>query len=125
MKQLALLALMCGMGIVVAQEPPAKDAPQNTPKVEKGKGPFGKGGPRGKDKPSSFKTMLEKSDKNKDGAISKDEVDEKTWSRLGKEDADKDGKVTEKEHSEFRKSMMEKAFGKRRGEAPKDAPKKN
>lgn len=130
MKKLALLALVCGMGVLVAQEPqkdqpPTKDAPAKGPFGRGGRGPFGSKGEKGPMGPTSWKSLTEKFDKNKDGSLAKDEVDEKTWSRLGKEDADKDGKVTEKEHADYRKAMMDKAFGKKRGEAPKDAPKKD
>lgn len=77
--------------------------------------------------PPSFKEMLEKSDKDKDGAISKSEVDERTWARIGRADADKDGKVTEKEYAAHRKSILDRAAGKRpsRGEKKGDEPAKD
>lgn len=77
--------------------------------------------------PPSFKEMLEKSDKDKDGAISKSEVDEKAWARIGRADADKDGKVTEKEYAAHRKSILDRAAGKRpsRGEKKGEEPAKD
>ena len=137
MKNLALMGMFVGLGLLAAQEPqkeapkdaPPKDAPQKGEGRGKGpfggrfegKGPFGRGDKgKGGFVPPSFKAMLEKSDKNKDGALGKDEVDSKMWDRLGKADADKDGKVTEKEFSDNRKAMLDKLSGKKGDEKKKD-----
>lgn len=119
MKKLALLVMVLGMGILVAQEP-APQQKDNPPVKKEGRRPFGPRGEKGPMGPPSFKSTLEKFDKNKDGAISKDEVEDKMWERMGKADTDKDGKVTEKEFNDYRKSIMEKALGKKRKDVPKD-----
>ena len=137
MRRVALLGMFVGMGLLVAQEPPkdapAKDAPSKDAPAKgegrgkgpfggrfEGKGPFGRGEKgKGGFVPPSFKSMLEKSDKNKDGALGKDEVDSKMWDRLGKADADKDGKVTEKEFADNRKAMLDKFAGKKKAEENK------
>lgn len=118
MRMLALMGLICGMGILVAQEPAPQK--QDEPKKEKreGRRPFGGEKGKGPMGPPSFKGMLDKFDKNKDGALSKDEVDSKMWDRLGKADKDMDGKVTEKEFADNRKALFDKALGKK-GEGKK------
>ncbi len=127
MYRLAFFGLVAGMGMLVAQEP-VQEKKEGAPAKEgekrgkgpfggrfEGKGPFGRGEKgKGGFVPPSFKSMLEKSDKNKDGALSKDEVDSKMWDRLGKADADKDGKVTDKEFADSRKAMMDKLAGKKK-----------
>ncbi len=65
-------------------------------------GPRPSGGPdKGKDAPDKGKggpgEMLKRADKNGDGNISKDEVPEEAWTRLGKLDKDSDGVVTKEE----------------------------
>jgi len=41
--------------------------------------------------------VMQRFDKNNDGALTKDEVGEKKWARIGKADANNDGKVTKAE----------------------------
>lgn len=120
MRMLALMGLICGMGILIAQEPAPQK--QDEPKKERkeGRRPFGGEKGKGPFAPPSFKSMLDKFDKNKDGALSKDEVDGKMWDRLGKADKDMDGKVTEKEFADNRKAMLDKALGKKGDGKKKD-----
>jgi hypothetical protein len=109
MKKLALLGLVCGMGILVAQEPPVekKDSPV---KPLDGKGPRGE---KGKFGPISWKKLLETNDKDKDGLLSKDELSggRNMWDRWQKADEDKDGKLSEKEFNDFQKKLMERFKG--------------
>lgn len=118
MKRLALLALLFGMGALIAQEP----APQkpDEPKKEGPRRPFGGDQGKGPMAPLSYKSLVQKFDKNKDGVLSKDEIDEKTWTRLSKYDKDMDNKVTEKEFTEGRKQLLDKALGKKKEEKKKD-----
>lgn len=114
MKKLALVVLLYGMSFLVAQEPPQNKEEPKKERREPGRRPFGPRGEKGPMAPPSFKTMLEKFDKNKDGSLSKDEVEGRMWDRMGKADADKDGKVTEKEFAEHRKTVLDKASGKKK-----------
>jgi hypothetical protein len=129
MNKLALLSLVCGMGILVAQEPPAekKDGPAKPLDGGKGprggKGPFGGdkgpfGGDKGKFGPISYKKLLETNDKDKDGVLSKEELSggRNMWDRWQKADEDKDGKLSEKEFNDYQKKLMERFKGGKRGE---------
>ena len=120
MNRLALLGMICGMGMLVAQEPAPQKPDEPKPERKEGRRPFGGEKGKGPMAPPSFKSMLEKFDKNKDGALSKDELEGRMWDRVGKADADKDGKVTEKEFADHRKELMEKALGKK-GKDRKDS----
>ena len=110
MKKLALLALLCGMGFLVAQEP-SKDQPPV-------KRPFGD---KGKSGPLSFKKLLETNDKDKDGVLSKEELSggRNMWERWQKADINKDGKIDEKEFNDFQKKLMERFKGGKNGEGKK------
>jgi len=116
MNKLALLGLVCGMGILLGQEPPVekKDGPAKPlegGKGSRGKGPFG--GEKGKFGPISWKKMLETSDKDKDGFLSKEELSggRNMWDRWQKADEDKDGKLSEKEFNDYQKKLMERFKG--------------
>lgn len=117
MKKLALLALICGMGVLVAQEPAPQKGPP--PKGEKGR-PFGKGERRG---PLSYKKLLDLHDKDKDGVLSKDELskDSNMWDRWKKADVNMDGKLSEKEFNDYQKELMDRfKGGKKREDQKKD-----
>lgn len=116
MKKLALLVLLCGMGILVAQEPPVEKKGDPAKPVDGGKdsrkkGPFG--GDKGKFGPISWKKILETSDKDKDGFLSKEELSggRNMWDRWQKADEDKDGKLSEKEFNDYQKKLMERFKG--------------
>jgi len=64
------------------------------------------GGPGGKGNPGE---MLKRADKNGDGNISKDEVPEEAWARLGRLDTNKDDTVTKEEFAAARGGMKGKA----------------
>ncbi len=121
MRALAMLALVLGMGVLVAQEPaPQKDFPPA--KGEKGgprgKGPFG--GDKGGRGPISYKKLLETNDKDKDGVLSKDELSGRNmWDRWQKADVNMDGKIDEKEFNDYQKKLMERFKGGKRGEEKK------
>lgn len=70
----------------------------------------GKGRPGGKPdgRPGNPGEMLKRADKNGDGNISKDEVPEEAWARLGRLDTDKDGTVTKEELAAARDKMKGK-----------------
>lgn len=121
MKRLALFVLIFGMGALIAQEPaPQKPEEPKKERRDGGRRPFGGDKGKGPVAPLSFKSLLQKSDKNKDGVLSKDEVDEKTWTRLSKYDKDMDNKVTEKEFADGRKQLLDKALGKKQEDKKKD-----
>ncbi|MDF1659321.1 MAG: hypothetical protein P1U58_17020 [Verrucomicrobiales bacterium] len=68
---------------------------QEEAKAGRPDGPKPSGGPeKGKGGPGD---MLKRADKNGDGNISKDEVPEEAWERLGKLDKDSDGVVSKEE----------------------------
>jgi hypothetical protein len=116
MKKLALLVLICGMGVLVAQEPAPQKGPP--PKEEKGRPPFGKD--RG---PISWKKLIETNDKDKDGFLSKEELSggRNMWDRWKKADVDMDGKLSEKEFNDYQKEVMERfKGGKKREDRKKD-----
>lgn len=109
MKKLALLGLVCGMGMLIAQEPapvkpdePKKDRKEGGPRGEKSK--FG---------PISWKKLLETNDKDKDGLLSKEELSggRNMWDRWQKADEDKDGKLSEKEFNDYQKKVLERFKG--------------
>jgi hypothetical protein len=112
---LCILALVFGMGILVAQEPvPQKNGPkqQDVPmKDGKGVPPRGKGGERRG--PLSWKKLVDSMDKNKDSFLSKDELNVKSnmWDRWQKGDVDMDGKLSEKEFDDYQKKLMDRFKG--------------
>jgi hypothetical protein len=117
MKKLALLGLVCGMGILVAQEPvPQK---QDEPKKERREG--GPRGEKGKFGPISYKKLLETNDKDKDGVLSKEELSggRNMWDRWKKADINMDGKLDEKEFNDYQKKLVERFKGGKRGEDKK------
>jgi hypothetical protein len=119
MKKLALLALMCGMGFLVAQEPGNTPDKKPPTKEEGGRRPFGpKGGDKGKFGPISYKKLLETHDKDKDGVLSKDELSggRNMWERWQKADVNMDNKLDEKEFNDYQKNLMERFKGGKRGE---------
>jgi hypothetical protein len=117
MNKLALLALMYGMGILLAQEPPVEKKGDPAKPLDGGKGPRGGKGPFGGEKgkfgPLNWKKMLEVSDKDKDGFLSKDELSggRNMWDRWQKADEDKDGKLSEKEFNDYQKKLMDRFKG--------------
>lgn len=62
-----------------------------------------RGGPPGPGGPPAFDTLLAAFDANDDGALSKEEVPGRVWSRLSGADADGDGVVTAAEFDAARK----------------------
>jgi hypothetical protein len=119
MKKLALLGLMCGMGLLIAQEPAQKDQPPVKVPPTKGERPKGKGGFG----PLSYKKLLETNDKDKDGVLSKEELSggRNMWERWQKADVNMDGKIDEKEFNDYQKKIMERfKGGKNREERKKD-----
>jgi Ca2+-binding EF-hand superfamily protein len=64
-------------------------------KLRGGKGRHG--GPGGESCAKGHGQMFERMDKNKDGALTADEVQDKFWQHLVKADANHDGKVTKEE----------------------------
>lgn len=125
MKKLALLALICGMGFLVAQEPAPtqKDGPNKPLDGGKGpRGPFGgKGGEKGRFGPLNWKKLVETKDTDKDGLLSKEELSKGSnmWDRWEKADLNKDGKLDEKEFNDYQKKLIERVKGGRRGEDKK------
>jgi len=113
MKKLVMLVMLCGMGMLVAQEPVQKKGDEKPLDGGKGrgKGPFG--GEKGKFGPISWKKMLETSDKDKDGFLSKEELTggRNMWDRWQKADEDKDGRLSEKEFNDYQKKLMERFKG--------------
>lgn len=75
-----------------------------------GKGEPGKGGPG---------EMLKRADRNGDGNISKDEVPEEAWTRLGRLDKDSDGVVSKEEMAAGMAAMR---GGKGKGGPPQGGP---
>jgi len=115
MRALALLGLFVGMGVLLAQEPVQDKKDKFPPKGEK------RGGERFG--PISWKKLLETSDKDKDGLLSKEELSggRDMWSRWSKADVDMDGKLSEKEFNDYQKKLMDRfKGGKGREEKKKD-----
>ena len=107
---LAMFGLVCGMGILVGQEP----VPMNGPKQQDVPMKDGKGvPPRGKRGPLSWKKLVDSMDKNKDSLLSKDELNVKSnmWDRWQKGDVDMDGKLSEKEFDDYQKKLMDRFKG--------------
>lgn len=76
-------------------------------------GPGASGGPdKGKGGPGE---MLKRADQNGDGNISKDEVPEQAWDRLGKLDKDNDGVVTKEELGAGMAAMRDQGKGGSKG----------
>ncbi len=73
--------------------------PGDKPKGKPGDRPEGKDGerPKGGPRDGAPGEMFKRADKNNDGKISKDEVPEQAWERLGKLDTDGDGAVSGEE----------------------------
>lgn len=119
MRMLALLALFVGLGVLAAQEPQPlnkKDGPP--PKGSRG----GKGDRPMRGGPISWKKLIDDSDADKDGLLSKDELSKNRnmWDRWQKADVDKDGKISEKEFNDYQKKVLEKFRGKKSEDKKKD-----
>lgn len=125
MNKLALLAMVLGMGILVAQEPvpQQKDSPpkKEVPSKGEGKRPFGGDKGKGGFGPLSYKKLLETNDKDKDGVLSKEELSggRNMWERWQKADVNMDNKLDEKEFNDYQKKLMERFRGGKRGEDKK------
>ncbi len=88
-------------------EPAKSDAPKSPPNF--GGRRFGRGlgfGPKG---PPSVDSIFERSDKNKDGKLTKDEMPEFIWNGMLSSDTDKDGAITKAELEERFKHAKERS----------------
>ena len=110
---LAMFGLVCGMGILVGQEPVPMNGPKQDIPMKDGNGvpPRGKGGERRG--PLSWKKLVDSMDKNKDSLLSTDELNVKSnmWDRWQKGDVDMDGKLSEKEFDDYQKKLMDRFKG--------------
>lgn len=73
------------------------------------------GGRKGKGKHPRAGKIFKKFDKNKDGALTEDEVPAKAWTRLSRCDADGDGAVTKAELAKCKRKHRGKKGGRRGG----------
>jgi hypothetical protein len=136
------LATLSLSGALSVNQAFAEDAPQPPPAGEQGQdappppkdGPndgadAGKGGPRAGEFEKRGREMFEKTDTDKDGFLSKAEMEASQKDRMeemfDKTDTDKDGKLSPEELKKGREAMREKFRSKykehREGEAPNGA----
>ncbi len=85
----------------ISSEEAKAGRPSGSPAGKPSEGGRGRGG-----------EMLKRADKNSDGKISKDEVPEQAWERLGKLDKDGDDAVSKEEMAAGMKAMREGGKGK-------------